>query len=86
MGGSNVLLSPSRGHTLGSTAIEVVTNLDKPVAEWAPFCQQLADTWLSYVDPATKKPLKARLHWAKQRTFLSLLGEDGRRVKASEWR
>jgi len=48
--------------------------------------QQLADTWLSYVDPATKKPLKARLHWAKQWTFLSLLGEDGRRVKASEWR
>ena len=36
MGGSNVLLSPSRGHTLGSTAVEVVTNLDKPVAEWAP--------------------------------------------------
>ena len=49
LGGSEDILFSSRGHTLGSTAIEAVMNLDTPASEWVPFCQQLADTWLSPV-------------------------------------
>jgi hypothetical protein len=85
MGGSNVFLSPSGGHVLGSTAIEVVTNLDTPTTEWVPFCQSLTDKWISYTDPVTKKRLTARPHWAKQWTFLTLPDESGLPVKASEW-
>jgi hypothetical protein len=85
VGGSNVLLSPSGGHTFGSTAIEVVTNLDTPTKEWVPFCQKLADKWLSYTDPVTGKRLNARPHWAKQWTFLTLPDESGLPVKASDW-
>jgi hypothetical protein len=85
VGGSNVILSPSGGHIFGSTAIEVVTNLDTPTREWAPFCQKLANKWLSYTDPVTKKRLKARPHWAKQWTFLTLPDESGLPLKASDW-
>jgi hypothetical protein len=70
VGGSYALLSPSGGHTFGSTAVEVVTNLDTATREWVPFRQKLADT-----DPVTKKRLKGRPHWAKQWTFLTLPNE-----------
>jgi hypothetical protein len=80
----NQIIVKLNSHTFGSTAVEVVTNLDTATREWVSFRQKLADTWLSYTDPVTKKWLEAQPHWAKQWTFLTLPNPVGR--QNSGWR
>jgi len=85
MGGSNVILSPQLGNTLGTCSIEVLSTFNTPTATWAAFCQTLTDKWISYKDPSTGKPLNSRPHWCKEWSFLMLPNASGKKVKAVEW-
>jgi len=85
MGGSDIILAPQRGNALGTCSIEILSTLDTPTADWQEFCQKVADKWVSYADRSTGKRLKARPHWCKQWSFLTLPGERDVKLNAVEW-
>lgn len=64
MGGSEVIMAPQRGNTLGTCSIEVLT-LENAADLWKPYVEGLLSKWLSYTD-AEGKLLQTRPHWAKQ--------------------
>ncbi|KAJ2903384.1 Oxidoreductase [Zalerion maritima] len=64
MGGSDVIMAPQRGNSLGTCSVEILT-LQSRKEEWVPYAQEILDKWLSYRDHAGNK-LKTRPHWAKQ--------------------
>ncbi|KXH33641.1 hypothetical protein CNYM01_07444 [Colletotrichum nymphaeae SA-01] len=73
MGGSNVVMAPQRGNTLGTCSIEVLT-LHAASDIWVPFAQQVLDKWMALKDPNTQKLLKTRPHWAKEWKEFSVNG------------
>ena len=85
MGGSDALLAPQRGNDLGTACVDIVTTLNTPPDNWAAFCQRLTDKWVSYKDPSTGERLRARPHWCKQWSFLTLPDDRGLPLKATEW-
>lgn len=85
MGDSNILLAPQRGNHLGTCSIEVLSTPNTPTDDWHAFCQKLANKWTSYTDPSTGQPLRARPHWCKQWSFLSLPDNRGGWMTAPEW-
>lgn len=64
-GGSEVILAPQRGNTLGTISIEVLTTRTVKDPIWTAFRQKVTDAWEKYVD-MDGKPLNIRPHWAKQ--------------------
>ena len=64
MGGSDVILAPQRGNTLGTCSIEVLTLMSAKDI-WLPHAQEFLDKWMSYTD-ADGQRLRTRPHWAKQ--------------------
>ncbi|KAF5010614.1 hypothetical protein FDECE_3245 [Fusarium decemcellulare] len=67
MGGSEVIMAPQRGNSLGTCAIEVLTLKSAAVAgTWQPFAQSVLDKWMAVKDPSTGKRLRTRPHWAKE--------------------
>ena len=76
MGGSDILMAPEYGNSLGTCSIEVLTNLRTPTAEWTRFMQDLTDLWMSYKDPRGR-PLNVRPHWAKQWQGIRFRDQDG---------
>ena len=72
-GGSDVLLAPQRGNAHGTVSIEVLTTLTTTPAEWASFCQVVADKWTNYTHGGAA--LAARPHWAKQWAGLTVRGK-----------
>ena len=85
MGHSDIIMAPQRGNVLGTTAIEILTTFNTPPEEWQGFSQKIVDKWISYRDRSTGKRLRARPHWCKQWSFLSLPDEHGGKLKAPEW-
>ena len=65
MGGSDVVMAPQRGNSLGTCSIEVLT-LHAARDIWPAFAQSMLDKWMALEDPATGKPLRTRPHWAKE--------------------
>ncbi|KAM0542978.1 hypothetical protein ACHAPJ_012535 [Fusarium lateritium] len=65
MGGSDVIMAPQRGNTLGTCSIEVLT-LYSARNIWQPFAQSVLDRWMALKDPSTGERLKTRPHWAKE--------------------
>lgn len=65
MGGSDVIMAPQRGNSLGTCSIEVLT-LHSAKNIWGPFAQSVLDKWVALKDPSTGKRLKIRPHWAKE--------------------
>jgi hypothetical protein len=65
MGGSEVTMAPQHGNSLGTCAIEVLTNEETPEPQWTRFKQDIADLWTSYRD-ASGHRLNVRPHWAKE--------------------
>jgi hypothetical protein len=62
MGGSDVIMAPQRGNTLGTASIEILTLPDAVTDdEWTSFSQLVCDKWMSYGDE-----LNVRTHWAKE--------------------
>lgn len=64
MGGSEVILAPQRGNSLGTCSIEVLT-LEDAKHLWKPYAEEVLAKWMSYTD-SEGKPLRTRPHWAKQ--------------------
>lgn len=64
MGGSEVVMAPQRGNTLGTCSIEILT-LENARDLWKPYAEGVLAKWFSYTD-AEGKPLRTRPHWAKQ--------------------
>ncbi len=64
MGGSNVIMAPQRGNSLGTCSIEILT-LQDCKEKWHPYAQKLLDIWMSYEDSMGKR-LNTRPHWAKE--------------------
>ncbi|UJO21642.1 uncharacterized protein CLAFUR5_09113 [Fulvia fulva] len=64
MGGSNVLLAPQHGNTLGTCSIEILT-LQNAVDIWQPYAQEVLNKWMSYNDHQGHA-IKTRPHWAKE--------------------
>ena len=85
MSGSDILLAPQRGNTLGTTCIEYITTFNTPLNDWVDICQKISDKWVSYTDPSTGKRLHARPHWAKQWSFLTLPDDQGLPLKSIQW-
>ncbi|KAI9159147.1 putative xylitol oxidase [Paramyrothecium foliicola] len=65
MGGSDVIMAPQRGNSLGTCSIEVLT-LHSVGKDWPPFAQSVLDKWMALEDPSTGQRLKTRPHWAKE--------------------
>ncbi|KAF5658163.1 oxidoreductase [Fusarium circinatum] len=65
MGGSDVIMAPQRGNSLGTCSIEVLT-LHSAADIWEPFAQSVLDKWMALKDPSTGERLKTRPHWAKE--------------------
>lgn len=66
MSGSDMIMAPQRGNQWGTASIEVLTLPDAVShGEWAGFCQQVADKWLSYKDSQGEE-LNVRPHWGKE--------------------
>jgi hypothetical protein len=65
MGGSSVTMAPQYGNSLGTCAIEILTNRITPHRQWTRFMQDIANLWTSYKDPFGRE-LNVRPHWAKQ--------------------
>lgn len=66
MGDSKLIMAPQNGNRHGTASIEVLSIEDAVTdGEWYPFCQRVADKWLSYKDE-NGKPLNVRPHWAKE--------------------
>ncbi|KAJ6118506.1 hypothetical protein N7471_013126 [Penicillium samsonianum] len=75
MGGSDVIMAPQRGNSLGTASIEVLTIPDAVADdEWMDFIQKVADIWMSYGDDLNVRP-----HWAKEWDGLQLKGQDARK-------
>jgi hypothetical protein len=85
MSGSDILLAPQRGNTLGTTCIEYITTFNTPLDDWVDMCQKISDKWSSYKDPTTGNRLHARPHWAKQWSFLSLPDDKGLPLIGTQW-
>ena len=85
MGGSKVFLAPQRGNDLGTSSVEILTTLNTPTDDWIAFCKKLTDKWLSYTDRTTGNRLRARPHWCKQWSFLTMPDEKGAPLKAADW-
>lgn len=64
MGGSDMIMAPQRGNSLGTAAIEILT-LQSAVDIWQPYAQEVLDKWISYTDADGKK-LTTKPHWAKE--------------------
>lgn len=75
-GGSNVILAPQRGNTLGTISIELVTIItnDEAKKRWSSFTQQTAHVWTSYTD-SKGALLNSRPHWAKEWQGLTIRGQ-----------
>ncbi|RFN54297.1 putative xylitol oxidase [Fusarium flagelliforme] len=65
MGGSDVIMAPQRGNSLGTCSIEVLT-LYSAREIWPKFAQSVLDKWMALKDPSTGEALKTRPHWAKE--------------------
>jgi hypothetical protein len=65
MGGSDITMAPQHGNSLGTCAIEILTNEVTPHREWTRFKQDIANLWTSYKD-AFGRELNVRPHWAKE--------------------
>jgi hypothetical protein len=66
MNGSDIIMAPSRGNSLGTACIEVLSLPDSVTdGEWLPFIQEVVDKWMSYTD-AQGKTLNVRPHWGKE--------------------
>ena len=63
MGGSDVIMAPQRGNTMGTCSIEVLT-LQNCKDIWQPFAQDVLDKWMGYKHEG--KFLRTRPHWAKE--------------------
>jgi hypothetical protein len=75
-GGSNVILAPQRGNSLGTVSIEVLTPLNTSPADWQEFLQQISDLWTSYRGDGGKgEYLNSRPHWAKEWQGLTVRGQ-----------
>lgn len=72
MGGSEIIMAPQRGNTLGTCSIEVLT-LESARTLWTPYAQEILTKWMSYAD-ADGKPLKTKPHWAKEWKGLEVNG------------
>ena len=64
MGGSDMIMAPNRGNSLGTAAIEILT-LQSAVNIWQPYAQEVLDKWMSYTDFDGNK-LTTKPHWAKE--------------------
>lgn len=73
MGGSDVVMAPQRGNTLGTCAIEVLT-LESCKKDWPAFAQSVLNIWTSYTDEHDR-PLDTRPHWAKEWYNYTVNGE-----------
>src|SRR5277367_5190442 len=85
MNGSDIYLAPQRGNNLGTTCIEYITTFNTPLKDWVDMCQKVTDKWVSYKDPTTGKRLRARPHWAKQWSFLTLPDDQGLPLQGTKW-
>lgn len=85
MNGSDVYLAPQRGNNLGTTCIEYITTFNTPLQDWVAMCQKVTDKWVSYTDSSTGKRLRARPHWAKQWSFLTMPDEQGLPLEGTKW-
>jgi hypothetical protein len=63
MGGSDITMAPQHGNSLGTCAIEILTNELTPHRQWTRFKQDIANLWTSYKDPSGRG-LNVRPHWA----------------------
>lgn len=72
-GGSDIVMAPFRGNTLGTCSIEVLTlqNMKDP---WVPYTQAVLDKWMDLKDNEGNY-LNTRPHWAKEWSSLSVRGE-----------
>lgn len=75
MGGSDMLMAPQKGNSLGTASIEILT-LPDAVAddEWTAFAQKVADMWTSYGSGT----LNVRPHWAKEWETIRFKGQEAR--------
>ncbi|KAJ6509053.1 hypothetical protein C8R45DRAFT_463892 [Mycena sanguinolenta] len=73
MGGSNIIMAPQKGNSLGTCAIEILT-LESAKELWLPYAEEVLAKWMSYRD-AQGRPLKTRPHWAKQWCELKVDGK-----------
>lgn len=64
MGGSDIIMAPQRGNSLGTCSIEVLT-LESAGKLWKPYAEDVLQKWMSY-QGAKGEPLRTRPHWAKQ--------------------
>jgi len=85
MNGSDIYLAPQRGNDLGTTCIEYITTFNTPLQDWVSMCQNVTDKWVSYTDPSTGKRLRARPHWAKQWSFLTMPDDQGLPLQGTKW-
>ncbi len=65
VGGSDITMAPQHGNSLGTCAIEILTNETTPHRQWTRFKQDIANLWTSYQDPFGQQ-LNVRPHWAKE--------------------
>ncbi|KAF3765100.1 hypothetical protein M406DRAFT_259082, partial [Cryphonectria parasitica EP155] len=72
MGGSEVIMAPQRGNSLGTCSIEVLT-LENAKDLWKPYAEGVLAKWLNYRD-GEGKLVRARPHWAKQWAGLEVEG------------
>ncbi|GAB1316375.1 hypothetical protein MFIFM68171_06585 [Madurella fahalii] len=73
MGGSDIVMAPQRGNTLGTCAIEVLT-LTAAEDLWIPYVEDVLSKWMSYTDADGKK-LRTRPHLAKQWSGIEVDGK-----------
>lgn len=65
MGGSDIIMAPQRGNKHGTCSIEVLSIPDSVSdKEWQPFCQEVAQMWMSY-DSHYQQKVRSVPHWAK---------------------
>ena len=85
MGGSDMLMAPQHGNTLGTASIEVLTVPDAVTdGEWYGFCQKVYEKWAGC--PTNAKGVgegiaansKVRPHWAKEWTSLKMGGTEAK--------
>ena len=83
MGDSNIVMSPQRGNTLGTCAIEVLT-LHSARDIWHNFAQEVLDTWMDLRKLEGGQNLKIRPHWAKEWKEFSVDGKPWAQVLRDE--
>ncbi|KAK4642338.1 hypothetical protein QC761_0083510 [Podospora bellae-mahoneyi] len=92
MGGSDIVMAPQKGNTLGTCAIEVLT-LEAARDMWVPYAEEVIGKWLSYRDKDGKR-INTRPHWAKQwheikvdgRPWVEKMKEEDYRVEKEEFK